>query len=68
MPFNQILELAVVILANTACKMLKKKKKKGQNPVCFFLLLSDHTSFTWSVLEQNGIYCWKGHKCTSQLW
>lgn len=67
MPFNQILELAVVILANTACKMLKKKKK-GQNPVCFFLLLSDHTSFTWSVLGQNGIYCWKGHKCTSQLW
>lgn len=45
MPFNQVLEFAVVILANTACKMFKK----GQNPVCFFLLkVSDHISFTCS--------------------
>lgn len=41
MPFNQILELAVVILANTACKMLKKKKDKTlfAFSYCFLIIL-----------------------------
>lgn len=42
MPFNQILELAVVILAHTACKMLKKKKKDKTLfafSYCFLIIL-----------------------------